>query len=263
MHTSQTKPTLPPPAIHCKNQPLPLPTHTTKPKQPLPPLQKTHNHTQPKPKQPLPQDVLHGAYVFSTRALARVTAIDVAPALQVCFGVCVFWCVCVCLCVSVWLCVRVCLCGCGVGEGRARGQTAAKRRGRKQTNPPTNNKQQQAPGVVDVVTADDIPGKNDLSTSVGDEMLLVRACVRVCLAGVFFIPYTPPLYPLPPPTRSPRAASANAWGRPWRSSWPPRPRRRGRGRGPCGSHTRRRAGRSRCCRLWRGLSGRASCRRGR
>ena len=34
--------------------------------------------------QPLPQHALHGAYVFSTKALAKVTRIDATAALKVC-----------------------------------------------------------------------------------------------------------------------------------------------------------------------------------
>lgn len=34
--------------------------------------------------QPLPQHALHGAYVFSTKALAKVTRIDATAAFKVC-----------------------------------------------------------------------------------------------------------------------------------------------------------------------------------
>jgi hypothetical protein len=93
--------------------------------------------------QPLPQHALHGAYVFSTKALAKVTVIDATAALQ-------------------------------VGSmpshallGSIRHTAASKMKRPRVTTT-------QMPGVADVVTAKDIEGKNDLSMGAGDEVLLVR-----------------------------------------------------------------------------------------
>jgi hypothetical protein len=140
-----------------------------------PPLIYLHHYTIPPTSsttpthKPLPQNALHGAYVFSTKALAKIAAIDTAPALQV---------------------LRP--------SSNQQYQTTANSKNRStkpathrnhinermnqsinQPPQPTNKppSHHQVPGVVEVATARDITGKNDLSMGAGDELLLVRPSV--------------------------------------------------------------------------------------